>query len=423
MLRSEREKQSKLQEKYQSILSSMLKEEDNKYCVDCDAKSPRWASWNIGVFLCIRCAGFHRNLGVHISKVKSVNLDSWTGEQIALLDAEPKEEKRRTEKKLENDKFEKAVSGQIPQLKPYVPQATATNPVRNVSIPTESGERSSRNKNDSNQIAEDLVKLDEPSAIVPTSSSSNSEILDPLHSLFPSNSQPTVIKDTLPSKQPDAAVTTNNFEQDLQNAFSNDKSVTNDLMNPNNSQLTKDKILALYNTPQSSITSNILSQQTNNVNQILPNNPNVIQTPSSFGARLPGFQNRPQFHQQQQQHPHPHPHHHHHHSASMPYSGQQMNFPRYSFPAQQTNYSPQGMLSKSNYNGSSSPTLQSPMQNHTNEQLNMQFRNMQPLTNVKTSPIDALVSGQPTHPTNDFLTSWNSSTTTPTNTSAIDLWQ
>lgn len=46
---------------------------------------PRWASWNIGVFLCIRCAGIHRNLGVHISKVKSVNLDTWTPEQVVSL--------------------------------------------------------------------------------------------------------------------------------------------------------------------------------------------------------------------------------------------------------------------------------------------------------------------------------------------------
>lgn len=45
---------------------------------------PRWASWNLGVFLCIRCAGIHRNLGVHISRVKSVNLDSWTPEQISV---------------------------------------------------------------------------------------------------------------------------------------------------------------------------------------------------------------------------------------------------------------------------------------------------------------------------------------------------
>jgi hypothetical protein len=34
--------------------------------------------------MCIRCAGIHRNLGVHISKVKSVNLDSWTPHQVAV---------------------------------------------------------------------------------------------------------------------------------------------------------------------------------------------------------------------------------------------------------------------------------------------------------------------------------------------------
>ena len=50
---------------------------------------PRWASWNIGVFMCIRCAGIHRNLGVHISRVKSVNLDSWTPEQIAVRQLTP----------------------------------------------------------------------------------------------------------------------------------------------------------------------------------------------------------------------------------------------------------------------------------------------------------------------------------------------
>ncbi|PIO26614.1 hypothetical protein AB205_0148440, partial [Aquarana catesbeiana] len=47
---------------------------------------PRWASWNIGVFVCIRCAGVHRNLGVHISRVKSVNLDQWTQEQIQCME-------------------------------------------------------------------------------------------------------------------------------------------------------------------------------------------------------------------------------------------------------------------------------------------------------------------------------------------------
>ncbi|CAD5124496.1 DgyrCDS12775 [Dimorphilus gyrociliatus] len=81
---TERDKKAE-SEKYQGILTDLLKDDDNKYCADCDAKGPRWASWNLGVFLCIRCAGIHRNLGCHISKVRSVNLDSWTAEQIAMV--------------------------------------------------------------------------------------------------------------------------------------------------------------------------------------------------------------------------------------------------------------------------------------------------------------------------------------------------
>ncbi|XP_072354488.1 stromal membrane-associated protein 1 isoform X5 [Scyliorhinus torazame] len=83
--RSEREKSQKQNEQHQLILSKLLREEDNKYCADCEAKGPRWASWNLGVFICIRCAGMHRNLGVHISRVKSVNLDQWTPEQIQCM--------------------------------------------------------------------------------------------------------------------------------------------------------------------------------------------------------------------------------------------------------------------------------------------------------------------------------------------------
>ncbi|KAJ3615340.1 hypothetical protein NHX12_018908 [Muraenolepis orangiensis] len=83
--RSEREKALKLNEQHQVILARLLREDDNKYCADCEAKGPRWASWNLGVFICIRCAGIHRNLGVHISRVKSVNLDQWTSDQIQSI--------------------------------------------------------------------------------------------------------------------------------------------------------------------------------------------------------------------------------------------------------------------------------------------------------------------------------------------------
>ena len=41
----------------------------NDSCADCGARDPDWASLNLAVLLCIECSGFHRNLGVHISKV------------------------------------------------------------------------------------------------------------------------------------------------------------------------------------------------------------------------------------------------------------------------------------------------------------------------------------------------------------------
>ncbi|KAK3350127.1 hypothetical protein B0T25DRAFT_505519 [Lasiosphaeria hispida] len=67
----------------QLTIKALLKLEANKVCADCKRnKHPRWASWNLGVFVCIRCSGIHRGMGTHISRVKSVDLDSWTDEQL-----------------------------------------------------------------------------------------------------------------------------------------------------------------------------------------------------------------------------------------------------------------------------------------------------------------------------------------------------
>lgn len=54
----------------------------NDRCADCGARNPGWASWSLGIFLCMRCATLHRKLGTHISKVKSLSMDSWSNDQV-----------------------------------------------------------------------------------------------------------------------------------------------------------------------------------------------------------------------------------------------------------------------------------------------------------------------------------------------------
>ncbi|KAJ1984809.1 Gtpase activating protein [Dimargaris verticillata] len=77
----------RMQEKHEKILVALTKEPANSVCADCNQPGPRWASWNLGVFLCIRCSGFHRKMGTHISRVKSISLDVWTPEQIESIQA------------------------------------------------------------------------------------------------------------------------------------------------------------------------------------------------------------------------------------------------------------------------------------------------------------------------------------------------
>ncbi|XP_014561594.1 hypothetical protein COCVIDRAFT_86491 [Bipolaris victoriae FI3] len=54
----------------------------NGNCADCGARNPGWASWSLGIFLCMRCAALHRKLGTHISKVKSLSMDKWDNAQV-----------------------------------------------------------------------------------------------------------------------------------------------------------------------------------------------------------------------------------------------------------------------------------------------------------------------------------------------------
>ncbi|XP_062300381.1 LOW QUALITY PROTEIN: arf-GAP with Rho-GAP domain, ANK repeat and PH domain-containing protein 2 [Scomber scombrus] len=93
---SEREKEEWIEAVQESIAETLSDyevaekiwfNEANRSCADCRAPQPEWASVNLGVVICKKCAGQHRSLGPSISKVRSLKLDSsiWSNELVELF--------------------------------------------------------------------------------------------------------------------------------------------------------------------------------------------------------------------------------------------------------------------------------------------------------------------------------------------------
>ncbi|KAH9847007.1 hypothetical protein C2E23DRAFT_850293 [Lenzites betulinus] len=72
-------------ERNQRTLLELVAQSGNDVCADCKSRNPRWASYNLGIFICVSCASIHRKMGTHVSKVKSLTLDSWTKEQVEVM--------------------------------------------------------------------------------------------------------------------------------------------------------------------------------------------------------------------------------------------------------------------------------------------------------------------------------------------------
>ncbi|XP_052507810.1 arf-GAP with SH3 domain, ANK repeat and PH domain-containing protein 1 isoform X2 [Budorcas taxicolor] len=76
--------ESSLEELTKAIIEDVQRLPGNDICCDCGSAEPTWLSTNLGILTCIECSGIHREMGVHISRIQSLELDKLGTSELLL---------------------------------------------------------------------------------------------------------------------------------------------------------------------------------------------------------------------------------------------------------------------------------------------------------------------------------------------------
>ncbi|XP_026093405.1 arf-GAP with SH3 domain, ANK repeat and PH domain-containing protein 1-like isoform X3 [Carassius auratus] len=91
-----------LEDLTKAIIEDVLRMAGNEVCCDCGAPDPKWLSTNLGILTCIECSGIHREMGVHISRIQSMELDKLGTAELLLA------------KNVGNSSFNEIMEGNLP---------------------------------------------------------------------------------------------------------------------------------------------------------------------------------------------------------------------------------------------------------------------------------------------------------------------
>ncbi|KAF6323094.1 ArfGAP with SH3 domain, ankyrin repeat and PH domain 1 [Rhinolophus ferrumequinum] len=76
--------ENSLEDLTKAIIEDVQRLPGNDICCDCGSADPTWLSTNLGILTCIECSGIHREMGVHISRIQSLELDKLGTSELLL---------------------------------------------------------------------------------------------------------------------------------------------------------------------------------------------------------------------------------------------------------------------------------------------------------------------------------------------------